>query len=79
VLHDRNRPEWRPLLNVVNQLVYSADGRGVHSVWVDGRRVVDTYRSTLIDEEKLYAEIEVAAPQVLARAKIGVPSLWPVS
>ncbi|MGC4024122.1 MAG: hypothetical protein QM744_02515 [Mesorhizobium sp.] len=24
------------------------------TVWVDGRRVVDTYRSTLIDEERLY-------------------------
>ncbi|MCE7798016.1 amidohydrolase family protein [Sphingobium sufflavum] len=79
VLHDRNRPEWRPLLNVVNQLVYSADGRGVHSVWVDGRRVVDNYRSTLIDEEKLYAEVEAAGAAVLARAGMKVPSLWPVS
>lgn len=52
---------------------------GAHSVWVDGRRVVGTYRSTLIDEEKLYAEIDMTAPQVLARAKTGVPSLWPVS
>src|SRR4029079_4885390 len=36
VLHDTDRPEWRPLLNVVNQLVWSADGRGVHTVLVDG-------------------------------------------
>ena len=36
VLHDTDRPEWRPLLNVVNQLVWSADGRGVHTV--RGRR-----------------------------------------
>lgn len=78
VLHDRNRPEWRPLLNVVNQLVYSADGRGVHSVWVDGRRVIDTYRSTLIDEERLFAEVETAATDVLARAGKPTPSLWPV-
>ncbi|MGE4306831.1 MAG: amidohydrolase family protein [Novosphingobium sp.] len=78
VLHDRNRPEWRPLFNVVNQLVYSADGRGVHSVWVDGRRVVDNYRSTLIDEEKLYAQIEKAGAAVLARAGMEVPSTWPV-
>ena len=78
VLHDRNRPEWRPLFNVVNQLVYSADGRGVHSVWVDGRRVVDNYRSTLIDEEKLYAQIEKAGAAVLARAGMEVPCTWPV-
>jgi cytosine/adenosine deaminase-related metal-dependent hydrolase len=78
VLHDRDRPEWRPLLNAVNQLVYSADGRGVHSVWVDGRRVIDNYRSTLIDEEQLYAQVEAAGAAVLARAGVATPSLWPV-
>jgi len=78
VAHDRDRPEWTPLLNVVNQLVWSADGRGVHSVWVDGRRVVDTYRCTTIDEEKIYAEVEAAAPVLLARAGKSVPCRWPV-
>ena len=41
VLHDTDRPEWRPLLNVMNQLVWSADGRGVHTVLVDGKVVVE--------------------------------------
>jgi 5-methylthioadenosine/S-adenosylhomocysteine deaminase len=78
VAHDRHRPEWTPLLNVVNQLVWSADGRGVHSVWVDGRRVVDAYRCTTIDEERILAEVEAAAPALLARAGLSVPSRWPV-
>ena len=78
VLHDRERPEWVPLLNVVNQLVYSADGRGVHSVWVDGRRVVADYRSTLIDEERLLARIEEAGSALVARAGKSVPCAWPV-
>ena len=50
VLHDIDRPEWRPLLNVMNQLVWSADGRSVHTVFVDGRMVVDGGRMTTIDE-----------------------------
>ena len=54
VLHDRDRPEWTPLLNVANQLVWSADGRGVHTVYVDGRKVVDAYRLTTVDELDLY-------------------------
>lgn len=78
VAHDRDRPEWVPLLNVVNQLVWSADGRGVHSVWVDGKRVVEGYRMTTIDEDRLFARIEAAAPQVIARAGKAVPSVWPV-
>ena len=79
VLHDIDRPEWRPLLNAVNQLVWSADGRGVHSVWVDGVRVVDDYRCTTIDEGKLYAEVQAAGEAVVARS--GLPALcdWPVS
>ena len=78
VAHDRDRPEWVPLLNVVNQLVYSADGRGVHSVWVDGRRVVENYRSTLIDEEKLLADVQAAGTALVARAGREVPCAWPV-
>lgn len=78
VAHDRHRPEWTPLLNVVNQLVWSADGRGVHSVWVDGRRLIDNYRSTTIDEDAIIADVERTAPAVLARAGKTVPSRWPV-
>jgi 5-methylthioadenosine/S-adenosylhomocysteine deaminase len=79
VLHDTDRPEWRPLHNPVNQMIWSADGRGVHSVWVDGRRVVDSYRCTTIDEDRLYAEAQLAAEGVVQRS--GLPSLcaWPVS
>ncbi len=73
VFHDTNRPEWRPLLNVANQLVWSADGRGVHSVWIDGKRVVDNYHCTTIDEDRLYAESQVAAEAIVKRS--GLPSL----
>ena len=50
MLHDTDRPEWRPLLNVMNQLVWSADGRGVHTVLVDGKVVVEDGHCTTIDE-----------------------------
>jgi cytosine/adenosine deaminase-related metal-dependent hydrolase len=78
VLHDRNRPEWTPLLNVANQLVYAADGRGVHSVFVDGRRVVDNYRLTTVDEDALYAAAQRAGEDICRRS--GLPDLakWPV-
>ncbi|WP_062785478.1 amidohydrolase family protein [Novosphingobium capsulatum] len=79
VAHDRNRPEWTPLLNVINQLVWSADGRGVHSVWVDGQRLVDNYRMTNVDEEALYAQIQDAAPGLIARAGKTIPCAWPVA
>lgn len=79
VLHDTDRPEWRPLLNIVAQLVWSADGRGVHSVWVDGRRVVANYRCTLVDEERLYAAAQSAGAAITARSGLPDRCPWPVS
>jgi cytosine/adenosine deaminase-related metal-dependent hydrolase len=77
VLHDTDRPEWRPLLNVANQLVWSADGRGVHSVFVDGRRVVDDYRCTTIDEQKLYQQAQRAGETIVARSGLPNKAKWP--
>jgi 5-methylthioadenosine/S-adenosylhomocysteine deaminase len=71
VLHDTDRPEWRPLLNVINQLVWSADGRSVHSVWVDGHQLVDAGRMTTIDESALYAAAQQAGESITIRS--GLP------
>ena len=78
VCHDTDRPEWQPLIGTVNQLAWLADGRSVHSVWVDGERVVDNYRATLIDEEALYARAAESARRVIERAGIDFISPWPV-
>jgi len=78
VLHDADRPEWRPLLNVVNQLVWSADGRGVHSVVVDGRVVVEDYRCTTIDEDALWAQAQQMGEAITARSGLPDKAKWPV-
>jgi len=67
VLHDRDRPEWTPLHDVANQLVYAVDGRSVHTVFVDGAKVVDNHRMTTVDEERLYADAQRAAEAVMDR------------
>jgi cytosine/adenosine deaminase-related metal-dependent hydrolase len=77
VLHDRDRPEWTPLLNVANQLVYSADGRSVHTVFVDGCKVVDAYRVTTIDEEQLYRDAQRAGEQIVLRSGLPDKAKWP--
>ncbi|MEO6123870.1 MAG: amidohydrolase family protein [Ilumatobacteraceae bacterium] len=71
VLHDTDRPEWRPLLNVINQLVWSADGRGVHTVIVDGVIVVEDGHCTTIDEAKLWADAQRMGESITARS--GLP------
>jgi cytosine/adenosine deaminase-related metal-dependent hydrolase len=77
VLHDTDRPEWRPLLNVVNQLVWSADGRGVHTVLVDGQVVVEAGRCTTLDEERLWREAQQRGEAITARSGLPDKAKWP--
>jgi len=77
VLHDTWRPEWRPLLNVINQLVWSADGRGVHTVVVAGRKVVENGRMTTIDEDALYAAAQEAGESITVRSGLPDKSKYP--
>jgi cytosine/adenosine deaminase-related metal-dependent hydrolase len=78
VLHDTDRPEWRPLLNVANQLVWSADGRGVHTVLVDGQVVVEDYRCVTIDEDRLWADVQVAGEAITGRSGLPDKAKWPI-
>ena len=79
VCHDTDRPEWQPLQGIVNQLAWLADGRSVHSVWVDGLRVIDNYHSTLIDEEYLYAQAQKSSQAIFDRTGLPFISPWPVT
>lgn len=78
VMHDTDRPEWRPLLNVANQLVWSADGRGVHTVFVDGAKVVEGGQMTTIDEGTFYDRCQRAGEAITARSGLPDKAKWPV-
>ena len=78
VLFDTRRPEWRTLFNPLNNLVYSADGRSVHTVIVDGRVVVEDYKPTFVDEWELIQRLQAIGEEVLAKTGISFASKWPV-
>lgn len=78
VVFNARRPEWRPILNPVNNLVYAADGRSVETVIVDGSVRIDHGRPTFIDEATLSDRVQAAADTLVARAGFNVPSRWPI-
>lgn len=78
VLHDTDRPEWRPLLNVMNQLVWSADGRGVDTVLVDGKVVVESGSCTTVDEAKLWADAQSMGESIAGRSGLPDKAKFPV-
>jgi cytosine/adenosine deaminase-related metal-dependent hydrolase len=77
VFYDRDAPEWRPLLNPLNNLVYAATGASVRSVMIDGRLVLDEGRITTVDERAVYERVEVLAREQVERAGLRIESKWP--
>jgi cytosine/adenosine deaminase-related metal-dependent hydrolase len=79
VLFDTQRPEWQALFNPINNLVYNADGRSVHTVIIDGRVVIDGYRQTFVDEGRLFEKVQEIGERLQARTGITFPrSRWPI-
>ncbi len=78
VLYETMRPEWRTLFNPINNLVYSADGRSVHTVLVDGRVVIDDHQPTFVDEEELIAQVQDIGDSMLRRTGIDFAPRWPI-
>jgi len=78
VLYDLDVPEWRPLLDPVNNLVYAATGASVRTVVIDGRVVLDEGRITTIDETEVYRKIETLSRAQIARANLRMIPRWPV-
>jgi len=80
VCFDTLRPEWQALWNPVNNLVYNADGRSVHTVVIDGRVVVDAYRQSFVDEPRLFARVQEIGERLQARTGVSFPrSRWPMA
>lgn len=78
VLFDTRRPEWRTLFNPVNNLVYNADGRSVHTVLVDGRIVVENHRPLFVDEWELMQQVQAVGEAMLSRTGLSFPPRWPI-
>ena len=78
VLFDTKRPEWRTMFNPVNNLVYNADGRSVHTVLVDGRVVVEDHKPTFVDEWELIQKVQELGAGMMKRTGVSFPQRWPI-
>ena len=78
VLFDTRRAEWRTLFNPVNNLVYNADGRSVHTVIVDGKVRVEDHRPLFADEWALVQRVQELGEDLLRRVGVSYPSRWPI-
>lgn len=75
-IFDTRRPEWRPLYNEVQNLVYSATGDSVETVIIDGRIVMEKRKLLTIDEEAVLAALDREIDDLRSRIKAPVVSKW---
>lgn len=73
IIVDMTGPEWIPLYNPVQNLVYSASGSSVETVIIDGRVVMYRREVQTVDEQEVLARCQTLAQGVLARS--GVPAM----
>jgi cytosine/adenosine deaminase-related metal-dependent hydrolase len=78
VIHRWGRPEWRPGVDPVNSLVYSAQSAAVDTVVVGGELILDSGRFTRVDEEAELRAIDRAARALNERSGYRVAHRWPV-
>lgn len=77
---DMRAVHLQPWFNPVSAVVYSATGRDVDLVVVDGREVVKGGKLTTMNEIKIWKEAEKRSKEVVARAGLTkqVGARWPV-
>ena len=67
VVHTLDRPELRPVTDMVRNLVYASGSKSVRTVIVDGRVVLEDGQFPHLDEPALLARIDAAAQGLLRR------------
>lgn len=75
-IFDTRRPEWRPLHNEIQSLVYSATGDSVETVIIDGRIVMEKRKVLTADEDEILAGLDREIEDLKTRIKAPVVSGW---
>jgi len=78
IVIDMHRPEWYPNYSEIQNLVYSASGDCVETVFIDGKLVMENRKVLTIDEDQVLTRCQELGEDILRRGNLSVPSKWPV-
>lgn len=77
VIRTPHLPEAQPALDPVQSVIFSAGSKSVDTVIVDGRVVLRGGRSTLLDEDAIYARARESARTMVKRVGMSGEPRWP--
>jgi 5-methylthioadenosine/S-adenosylhomocysteine deaminase len=78
IILNMHKPEWYPNYSEVQNLVYSAAGDSVETVFIDGKLIMENRKVLTIDEDEVLDRCQVLAEQILKRSGVSVPGKWPI-
>ena len=78
IIINMRKPEWYPNYSEVQNLVYSAAGDSVDTVFIDGKLIMENRKVLTVNEDEVLDRCQELAEQILKRSGVAVPSKWPV-
>ena len=75
-IFDMRRPDWVPLYNEVQNLVYSAQGDSCESVLIDGEFIMENREIKTVDELEIVDRIQFLAKKIKKKTGLPVFSSW---
>ena len=78
VLMDLRTPALVPVHDIVSNIVFCGSGRNVHTVFVDGRKVLDAGRVVGVDEATLNQQAQTRASAIRQQLHLHTQQSWPV-
>lgn len=79
VLVDLHRPNAVPVHDVVSNLVFSCNGSNIHSVFIDGRKVVENGQVTGMDLADVLGRAQARAESIRQQLRLSPRREWPVT
>ncbi|MEM3021256.1 MAG: amidohydrolase family protein, partial [Candidatus Caldarchaeum sp.] len=85
IIVNPNSSNWIPNheFALIPNLVYSAEGRDVETVMIDGRVVMENRRMTTVDEQKVLEESQKSSERILDRLEekfgLKLSPRWPIT
>jgi 5-methylthioadenosine/S-adenosylhomocysteine deaminase len=76
IIVDTKKPEWHPMRDPITNLVYSADGKSVETVIIDGKIIMEHRNMMTINEEEVIENVDRLSSRVMKRCGIKIESPW---
>ncbi|HUL31087.1 MAG TPA: amidohydrolase [Thermodesulfobacteriota bacterium] len=76
IIIDTSKPEWHPLADPITNLVYSADGKSVETVIIDGKIIMEHRKLLTVNEREVIENVDRASSEVMKRCGIKIESPW---